>query len=119
MELMIALGGVDVPILSLRKQMAASINLIVQINRQLGGQRKVVSISEISGMEGDTISMHEIFRYTQTGVENNAAFGHFESLGIRPVCLERLLVNGVELSPQLFLRRRLEPRTNGRGGARG
>ena len=118
MELMIALGGVDVPLLSLRKQMAASINLIVQISRQLGGHRKVVSVTEVTGMEGETISMHEIFRYVQKGIEKNAAIGHFEAMGIRPACLERLAVNGVELPPHLFARRRLEPQANARGGPR-
>jgi pilus assembly protein CpaF len=107
-ELMIALGGVDVPSASLRKQIAASINIIIQINRQLDGRRKVVSITEITGIEGDMISMHELFRFVQTGTENNAPVGHFEASGIRPNCLERLFRNGVTLSTGLFARRRLD-----------
>jgi pilus assembly protein CpaF len=113
------MGGVDVPAASLRKQIAASINIIIQVNRQLGGRRKVVSVTEITGLEGDTISMHELFRFVQTGTENNAVVGHFEANGIRPFCMERLLRNGVTFSPELFARRRLESTETARNSIHG
>jgi len=59
------------------------VNLIIQIARLPGGKRRVVNISEVTGMEGDTISMHEIFLFVQTGMENDDAVGHFETTGIR------------------------------------
>jgi pilus assembly protein CpaF len=109
MELMICLEGGDIPVWALRKQMAASIDLVIHITRQLGGQRKVVSISEVTGMEEDIISMQDIFQYEQTGVEGDAAVGHFVATGIRPACFERLAANGAGLAPQFFARRRLSP----------
>ncbi len=102
MELMISLGGVELPLWALRRQMATSINLVIQVARQLGGTRKVVRISEVTGMEGDMISMHDIFQYVQTGVEDDVAVGQFASTGIRPTCLERLQAAGAELPPQMF-----------------
>jgi len=102
MEMMVAMGGVEIPLMALRRQIASSINLIIQVGRQLGGQRRVVRISEVTGMEAETISMHDIFEYVQTGIENEASVGHFVATGIRPMCLERLRASGAELDPKLF-----------------
>jgi|GEM_PF-835182 len=107
MELMICLEGGDIPVWALRKQMASSIDLVIHISRQLGGARKVVSIAEVTGTEGDVISMQDIFRYEQTGVVNDVAVGHFEATGIRPNCFERLAAAGAGLAPQFFMRRQL------------
>lgn len=109
MELMICLEGGDIPVWALRKQMAASIDLVIHITRQLGGQRKVVSISEVTGMEEDIISMQDIFQFVQTGVENDTVVGHFVATGIRPACFERLISAGAGLPPQFFARRPLSP----------
>jgi pilus assembly protein CpaF len=108
MELMVALGGIEVPLSALRKQIASSINLIIHVSRQLGGTRRVVRISEITGMEGDTISMHDIFEFVQTGIFNDVAIGHFAATGIRPACYERLRSNGADIHADLFAQRRLE-----------
>jgi pilus assembly protein CpaF len=106
-ELMVSLDGAAIPIWALRKQMAASIHLVVQVARQLGGQRKVVCISEVTGMEGDTISMHDIFRFEPLGVEEEAAVGRFVTTGIRPVCLDRISAKdaGTPAAPGFFERR--------------
>jgi pilus assembly protein CpaF len=102
-ELMVLLGGVDLPVLAIRRLVASSVNLIVHVARLPGGLRKVVSISEVSGMEGDIISMHELFTYVQTGVdERSSAVGHFQASGIRPNCLKKLAVRGEVLAPNLF-----------------
>lgn len=109
-ELMTHTEAVDIPIWALRKHMANSINLVVQVARQLGGQRKVVCVSEVTGMEGDIISMHDIFQFIPTGVVNETTVGHFISTGIRPNCLDRLIASnsaGAFASREFFERRQL------------
>jgi pilus assembly protein CpaF len=113
-ELMTALGGVDVPLWAVRKLAASSINLVVQVARLTGGRRKVVAISEIAGMEGDIVSMHSLFEYIQTGVDaNQAVVGHFRATGIRPRCLDKLRARGADLTPQFFIERILRTEKNG------
>ena len=71
-----------------------------------GGARKVVKISELTGMEGDVFSMHDLFGFKQTGVDQDQhAHGHFYTSGIRPKCLERLEISGAGLPFELFERR--------------
>ena len=89
-----------------RKQIASSIHLIIQANRLQGGPRKVTYITEIVGMEGETIVMQDIFKFIQQGIgENGKAFGHFESTGVRPKCIEYLESAGVRLPNGLFAQR--------------
>lgn len=108
-ELMIGLAGVDVPIWSVRKLIASSINVVVQVARLLGGQRKVVAISEITGMEGDMVSMHDLFEFVQTGVDRERnAEGYFRVTGMRPKCLGRMNTHGAGLGFELFQERRLQ-----------
>jgi len=107
-ELMINLSGVDVTERAVRKLIASSINLVVQVSRMTGGQRKVVAISEITGMEGDTVSMHDIFDYVQTGIDKySAAEGYFRATGIRPHLLRKLSARGAALPVETFMERRL------------
>jgi pilus assembly protein CpaF len=81
----------------------------VQAARLTGGIRKIVKISEITGMEGEVMSMHDIFGFKQTGVdESGVAQGYFHASGIRPKCLERLEVSGARLPVELFERRMLD-----------
>lgn len=103
LEMMVGMVGFDVPVWTIRRQIASAINLVVQTTRLVGGTRKVVRISEITGMEGDILAMHDIFAFKQTGVdENRMAQGYFCSTGIRPHCLERLQSAGVGLPMELF-----------------
>ncbi len=108
-ELMTSIDGGSIPLWALRKQMATSINLVVQVARQLGGQRKVVCISEVTGMEGEIISMHDIFRFEATGVDHDVMIGNFWATGIRPICVERLKTSdaGVFAAPNFFKPRKL------------
>jgi pilus assembly protein CpaF len=86
---------------------------VVQAARLTGGLRKIVRISEITGMEGDTVTMHDLFLFKKTGVgPDRVAQGQFQTTGIRPHCLERLASCGVGLPVELFERRLLSP---GRG----
>jgi pilus assembly protein CpaF len=109
-EMMVGMAGFDLPIWIIRRQIAAAINLVVQVARLPGGLRKVIKISEITGMEGDVISMQDIFGFKQTGVdEDRVTQGYFFSTGIRPRCLERLEVSGAGLPMAMFERRVLNP----------
>jgi pilus assembly protein CpaF len=103
METMSLMAGMDLPIKVIREQMASAIDVIVQQTRLKGGMRKITSISEISGMEGDTIVMTEIFKYQQTGVdEAGNAIGELKPTGIRPFFTDRLIAAGFNLGPDVF-----------------
>jgi pilus assembly protein CpaF len=106
LEMMIGMTGFDLPIWVIRRQVSSAINLVVQVARLLGGVRKIIKISEITGMEGDIICMHDLFEYKQTGIdENRVAQGYFSATGIRPECLNKLEASGVPLPVELFERR--------------
>jgi pilus assembly protein CpaF len=108
LEMMVGMAGFDLPIWIIRRQVASAIQLVVQAARLHGGPRKVVKISEITGMEGDVISMHDIFVFKQTGVDKNGvAQGYFMATGMRPNCLEKLEAAGVRLPVEMFERRML------------
>jgi pilus assembly protein CpaF len=108
-ELMIGLAGLNLPIWAIRRLIASSVTLIVQIARLPGGKRKIVTIAEITGMEGETVSMHDLFEYVQTGVdESHVVEGYFRATGIRPQCLHKLMVRGTKLPVELFADRRLQ-----------
>ena len=102
-EQMIGMSGIDVPPRSARAQISSAIHVVVQVARLSDGRRKLISLSELSGMEGDVITMQEIFRYRQTGVASDGIVqGRFEATGIRPRFLEQVMAHGVTLSPELF-----------------
>ena len=103
LEMMVGMAGFDLPIWTIRRQIASAINVIVQTARLVGGPRKIIRVSEITGMEGDVLSMHDLFQFKQTGLdEDKRAKGYFVSTGIRPLLLERLESSGIDISPDLF-----------------
>ncbi len=103
LEQMIGMSGIDMPGNSARAQITSAINVVIQIARYSDGRRRLVSLSEITGMEGQTISMQEIFRFHQTGrAEDGTVLGKFEATGIRPKFLNLALEHGIELAPELF-----------------
>ena len=108
LEMMVGMANFDLPIWIIRRQIVSAISIIVQTARLRGGPRKIVRISEITGMEGETISMQDLFVFKQTGVDHNeVAQGHFEGCGIRPKCLDKLASMGIKLPQQMFDRRTL------------
>ena len=108
LETMISMGGIELPIRALRHQFASAVNLIIQANRLQGGPRKVTHITEVVGMEGDTVIMQDIFLFIKDGIdENGKAFGHFEATGVRPSFMERLEQSGIRLPANLFAARPL------------
>jgi pilus assembly protein CpaF len=103
LETMCLMAGIDLPIKVLREQIAAAIDLIVQQARLKDGSRKVTSITEVSGMEGDTITMSEIFKFQQTGVEKDGKIiGELRPTGIRPGFSPRLEAAGFKLTGEMF-----------------
>lgn len=106
LEMMVGMAGFDMPIWVIRKQLASAIHIVIQVTRLMGGVRKVTKISEITGMEGDVISMHDLFEFRQTGLDaNRVAKGYFCTTGMRPLLQERLECHGVSLPPELFEKR--------------
>ncbi|MDA7977300.1 MAG: CpaF family protein [Pirellulales bacterium] len=105
-ETMIMMTGVELPLKAMRQQIASGVDLIIQANRLQGGPRKVTNITEVIGMEQDTIVMQDIYFFNQVGVdENGRAFGRFESTGIRPTFMDRLESAGVRLPASAFRQR--------------
>lgn len=103
LEMMVGMAGFDLPIWIIRRQIASAVEIVVQASRLTGGVRKITQISEITGMEGDVISMHDIFKFKQTGLdENGAAVGDFYATGVRPQCLEKLEACGIRLPADMF-----------------
>jgi pilus assembly protein CpaF len=108
LEMMVGMVGMDVPIWTIRRQIASAINIVIQVVRMTGGPRKVVRISEITGMEGDVMTMHDIFTFTQTGLDaTRRAQGYFAATGVRPMFLERLETAGCGVPADLFEQRAL------------
>ena len=104
----IAMGGYDIPMRAVRQQISSAIQLIVQATRLPGGKRKITKVSEISGMEGEQIQMHDLFSYEQRGVdESGHAVGTFTVCDIRPKCCERIESRGILLPGDLFMRREI------------
>ncbi len=103
LENMLSMGGMSLTSKVSRTQIASAIGVVVQVNRMPDGNRKVTSICEITGMEGDVITMQEIFLYKQTGVETDASIkGYFQATGVRPRFQERLKSRGMALPETLF-----------------
>ena len=104
-ETMVMMSGMELPVTAIRQQCAGALDLIVQQARLRDGSRKITSICEITGMEGDIITTQEIFRYVVDGLDGNNKFiGHFESTGVVPQCCDKVKSNGVEIDNSWFFR---------------
>ena len=102
-EQMIGMSGVDIPPRSARSQIASAIHVVVQVARLSDGRRKLIGLAEITGMEGDIMTMQDIFRFRQTGVSQDGVVqGRFEATGIRPRFLDHAMSHGISLSADLF-----------------
>jgi pilus assembly protein CpaF len=102
-ETMIAMGATNLPERAMRQQISSAIQVVVQQTRLSDGTRKVTSISEITGMEGDIITMQEIFLFEKLGVtQDGKVIGRFRATGVRPKCCERLRASGIHLPADMF-----------------
>lgn len=103
LENMIAMAGIEMPIKAVRSQISSAVNLIVQASRLQDGSRRMTSISEITGMEGEVISMQEVFRYQRVGLTpENKIIGHFTATGVRSSYAERFRLWGYDLPPSIY-----------------
>ncbi|MGQ9555513.1 MAG: CpaF family protein [Anaerolineae bacterium] len=101
-ETMVLMAGMDLPLRAIREQVASAIDLIVHLQRMSDGVRRVVQVTEVQGMEGDTIVMQDVFTFRQTGVENGRVIGRLMPTGIRPRFTEKLQVAGISLPSAVF-----------------
>jgi pilus assembly protein CpaF len=106
LETMLMMAGFEIPLKALRRQIASAVQLIVQVDRLQGGPRRLTAITEVVGMEGDTIVMQDVFLFQQSGIdEEGKARGKFLTTGIRPAFWPRLQAAGVTLAANLFQER--------------
>jgi pilus assembly protein CpaF len=101
---MVLMAGMDLPLKVVRQQVSSAIDLIIQQTRLKDGSRKVTQITEVVGMEGDTVVLTDIFKFDQTGVgEGGKILGELKPTGIRPLFTPRLEASGYKLSADIFL----------------
>jgi pilus assembly protein CpaF len=101
-ETMCLMAGMDLPVRAIREQMASAVDLICQQERMRDGTRKVTTITEVSGMEGDVITMTDLFVFEQTGMENGRIMGRMRPTGLRPKFMDRIEAAGIHLPPSIF-----------------
>ena len=103
LETMVAMSSLNLPENAIRRQIASAVDVVVQVTRMSDGTRKIVSVAEITGMEGDVVTMQDIFAFRKRGIrENGEVLGDFIPTGIRPKFSERLLVSGIQLPMSMF-----------------
>ena len=104
LETMVLMSGMDLPVKAIREQIHSAIDIVVQQSRMKDGSRKVVNITEVVGMEGDTITLQDIFTYKVEGVDSNGRMkGNFTSTGIRPNFFEKLASSGIIVRDDWFV----------------
>jgi len=103
LETMVAMANVNLPDKAMRQQISSAIQIVIQQARMSDGTRKVTSVSEITGMEGDIITMQEIYRFEKTGLSpEGKVVGRFMATGVRPKVCERLRSSGIQLAADMF-----------------
>ncbi|QDT50556.1 CpaF family protein [Symmachiella dynata] len=105
LEMLVGMAAPELPMWFIHRQIASAIQIVVQVARLPGGQRKIIQVSEVTGLQGESVSMHDIFTFRQTGVDDqNHVVGQFETTGIIPECLERFRAAGMDLPRSIFER---------------
>jgi pilus assembly protein CpaF len=103
LEQLVGMAGLPMTIASVRGQIAAAVRMIVQLQRMSDGKRRVTSVAEITGMEGDIVQMQEIFKYVRTGTADDGTVeGHFAATGVRPRFLSELAARGIKIPGSTF-----------------
>ncbi|MEP7286589.1 MAG: CpaF family protein [Chloroflexota bacterium] len=102
LEVMCLMSGMDLPIRAIREQIASAVNIIVQQERLRDGTRKITKVSEVQGMEGDIITMSDIFEFEQTGIEAGKVIGRVRPTGLRPKFIDQIEASGIHLPPSVF-----------------
>jgi pilus assembly protein CpaF len=100
---MVAMANLNIPETAIRRQIASALDVVVQVSRLSDGTRKIISVAEITGMEGNVVTMQDIFVYRKHGIrENGEVLGEFVATGVRPKFAERLVVSGIHLPVSMF-----------------
>jgi pilus assembly protein CpaF len=99
---MTMMAGMELPVRAIREQISSAIDLIVHQERMRDGSRKVVYITEVSGMEGDVITTTDLFSFEQMGYENGKLVGRLRPTGLRPKFMDRIEASGIHLAPSIF-----------------
>jgi pilus assembly protein CpaF len=102
LEVMCLMSGMDLPVRAIREQVASAIDGICQQSRMRDGSRKIEKISEVQGMEGEIITMSDIFEFEQTGIEGGKIIGRIRPTGLRPKFIDRIEQSGIHLPPAVF-----------------
>src|SRR4051794_39605837 len=102
LETMVLMAGMDLPVRAIREQIASAVDLIVQQSRMRDGSRKIVAITEVQGMEGDMITLQDVFTFEQTGLEGGRVIGGVKPTGVRPKFMPKLEDAGINLPPSVF-----------------
>jgi len=102
LETMVMMAGMELPVRAIREQVSSAIDLIIHQDRMRDGTRKVVNITEVSGMEGDVITMTDIFVFEQSGFEGGKIIGRLRPTGLRPKFMEKIESSGIHLPPSIF-----------------
>jgi pilus assembly protein CpaF len=112
---MVMMAGMDLPLKVVRQQISSAVDLIVQLSRLRDGTRRVTAITEVAGMEGETIVLTDIFKFNQTGISTDGVVqGDLKPTGIRPLFASRLEAAGMKLGPEMFGVSLSDPLTTGR-----
>jgi pilus assembly protein CpaF len=102
LETMTLMAGMELPVRAIREQVASAIELVVHQERMRDGSRRVTNITEVSGMEGDIITMQDVFIFEQTGFDNGKVLGRLRPTGLRPKFMEKIEAAGIHLPPSIF-----------------
>lgn len=102
LEVMCLMAGMDLPVRAIREQIASAVDVIAHQSRLRDGTRKIEKITEVQGMEGEIITMSDLFEFEQTGIEGGKIIGRIRPTGLRPKFIERIEASGIHLMPSVF-----------------
>jgi pilus assembly protein CpaF len=102
LETMVLMAGMELPVRAIREQVTSAIDMVIHQERMRDGSRKVTNITEVTGMEGDVITMTDIFIFEQTGFENGKVLGRLRPTGLRPKFMEKIEASGIHMPPSIF-----------------
>jgi pilus assembly protein CpaF len=102
LETMVLMAGMDLPVRAIREQISSAVDVIVQQSRMRDGSRKVTHITEVQGMEGDKVTLQDVFLFEQESFENGKVVGAVKPTGVRPKFMPKIEDSGIQLSPQIF-----------------
>jgi pilus assembly protein CpaF len=101
-ETMTLMAGMDLPMRAIREQIASALDIVVHQERMRDGSRRIVNVTEVSGMEGDVITMTDVFAFEQTAIEDGKVIGHLRPTGLRPRAINKIEASGIHLPPSIF-----------------